>query len=229
MKLGVSTSLLFTLVSSVALSPIVLASGDASFSISSPSSVFSVGSEIVVTVYETSSDSDNTNAVEANLSYDSSKLLYDGTTLGVFTYCAQNKGGNGAISVACATSTGQLGTQMVMGVRFKVLTSGTTQVKMAKGSAIDNTSGRTVWNGILPSATYSLGSSSKTDTSDKGVQPTTPPTMTGNSRLPTKRNVNGVMTKSARNLDSLVPYGLEGIAIVIVASGGKRWWYFRRR
>src|SRR5665213_1162383 len=52
------------------------ATGDAYFSLSPSSGSYTVGDNLVLTVSETSTSGDNTNAVQVNLSYPSSQLQY---------------------------------------------------------------------------------------------------------------------------------------------------------
>jgi len=132
------------------------ASGDATFAIAPASGSYSNGATINVALSENSSAGDNTNAVQVNLSYPSS-LSWQSTTLtGPFTLCAQNSHTATTVSLACAATTAQSGTQAIATVSFKVVGTGSANVAYASGSDIDNTSGSSVFSGGLPSATYTL-------------------------------------------------------------------------
>lgn len=144
----------------------VLAAGDASFSLSSSGST-TVGSTFTVTVSETSSGADNVNGVQANVSYPSGQLQYQGYSQGVFTLCGQTPSA-GAVDDGCATTSPVSGTQTVMSISFKVVGSGSGVVSMASGSDIDNTSGASVWNGSLTSATYNFSAPASSGGSSGG-------------------------------------------------------------
>lgn len=199
--------LLLVLLVSFAPAAPVLAAGDAYFSLSPSGGTYIVGNSFTVTVSETSSAGDNTNAAQVNLSYNSSLLQYTGMSYGVWSLCPSSSGGGGSVSVACAGSA-QSGTQPVVAISFKALGSGTASVAMTSGSDIDNTSGTSVWGGSLPSASFNLNvaatpppthntspssksapaSSSSTPTSTSTTKPatttTTKPTTTTQQQAP---------------------------------------------
>jgi len=154
-------ALALLLVSGISLNLInrapVSASGDASFTLAPSSGSHNVGTTLTITVSETSSGGDNVNAVEANLSYPTADLTYQSTTLsGPFSLCGDNTGGSGTVTVACASSTTETGTQSVAQISFTVIGAGTAAVDMIAGSDIDNTSGTSVWNGSLPTTSFTL-------------------------------------------------------------------------
>lgn len=133
------------------------ATGDASFNLAPGSGTYSVGNTINVAVSETSSAGDNTNAVQVNLSFPAALLSWQSTNLtGPFSLCAQNSHTAGTVSLACAATTAQNGTQAIATISFTVLAGGNAGVAFASGSDIDNTSGASVWNGVLPGVTYTL-------------------------------------------------------------------------
>lgn len=134
----------------------VQAAGDASFNLSPSSGSYTVGDTLVLSISETSASSDNTNAVQVNMSYPTSLLQYQSTALtGPFNLCGQNTGGGGAVNIGCAASSAQSGTQSIAQVTFSVVNNGTANVNMTSGSNIVNASGN-VWNGVLPTASYTL-------------------------------------------------------------------------
>ena len=133
------------------------AAGDASFSISPTGGSYTTGSTITVSISETSVSGDDVNAVQADLSYNTSLLTYDSMSLtGPFTLCGQQTSGGGSVDIGCAATSAQSGAQAVAKVVFTVESAGTATVAMTSGSDIDNTSGSSVWNGTLPSASYTL-------------------------------------------------------------------------
>ena len=138
--------------------------GDAAFSLSPSTGSYTVGATVTLNVSETSSSGDDVNATQANFSYPTSLLQYESITLnGPFTLCGQETGGGGTVDIGCASTTTVSGTQPIAQIIFKVLSDGTAPVAMTSGSDIDNNSGNSVWNTVLPSASYTL------------TQPTTPP------------------------------------------------------
>lgn len=165
-----------------------LAAGTASFSFSATSGSYHVGDTINISISETSALSDNVNAVQTDLSYNTSFLQYQSTTLtGPFTICATNSGGGGSVSLACASPSTVSGTQAVATISFKVLATGSTAVSMASTSDIDNNLGSSVWDGILPSASFTLtaassssgggGGSSSSNSSCTAQAPTSAPNL----------------------------------------------------
>lgn len=135
---------------------LVRAAGDASFSLSPSSGSYTVGSTLTVSLSETSSSGDNTNAVQANLTYPQN-LTYEGMTLtGPFTVCGQQSGGGGSVNIGCAASSAQAGTQPIARITFQVTSSGSAAVNMAAGSDIVSIGGTSVWNTALPSAAFTL-------------------------------------------------------------------------
>jgi hypothetical protein len=139
----------------------VEATGDAGFILSPANGSYATGSTINVSISENSTAGDNTNAVQVGLTFPAGLLSWQSTNLtGPFTLCAQNSHGAGTVSLACAATAAQTGTQAIATVSFKVLAAGNATVALASGSDIDNTSGSSVWNGTLPSAGYTLTSPS---------------------------------------------------------------------
>jgi hypothetical protein len=155
-RLRVVLTVFACLFPSFALAPAVFAAGDASYSFSNSGGT-TVGNAFTIVVSETSSAGDNVNAVQANVTYPTAQLQYQSMSLGAFNQiCPQNSPSAGQIDVACANSSTLSGTQTVMTINFTVLAAGSAQVKMSSGSDIDSTSGASVWNGTLSSASYTF-------------------------------------------------------------------------
>lgn len=168
------------------------ATGDAYFTLAPTSGTYAVGHTITLAISETSTSGDNTNTVGVNLSFPSS-LTWESTNLtGPFTLCAQNSHGSGTVNIACAATSAQSGTQDVATISFDVATGGSNAtVAMTSGSNIDNTSGQSVWNGSLPSATYTLQGSGGSST------PTPTPTPTpAHTATPTPSSSGGSVSSS---------------------------------
>ena len=150
------------------------ATGDAYFSLSPTGGSYTVGNTLILSVTETSTSGDNVNAAQANLSYPSSLLLYKSMSLnGPFTLCGQEAAGSGSVAIGCASPTAESGTQAIAQISFSVIASGTAAISMTSGSDIDNTNGVSVWNGVLPSASFTL-----VPVSVPAPTPTTTPTPT---------------------------------------------------
>lgn len=142
--------------------PKVSASGDdAYFTLSPTSGSYNYPSTITLNITETSDSGDNVNAVQANLTYPDTLLSISSISTGSsddspFTLEAQDTAGSGVIDLAFASSSTVSGTQNFASINFNILSSGTAAVDMVSGSGIDNTSGSSVWNGVLPTASYTL-------------------------------------------------------------------------
>lgn len=206
------------------------AAGDAYFTLSPTTGSYSVGNNIVVSVSETSTSGDNTNAVQANLSYPTSLLQYQGISLdGPFTLCGQETGGGGAVNIGCASTTTVSGTSQVAQVTFSVLASGTAPVAMTSGSDIDNTSGSSVWNGTLPSASYSLSKpatttptttpTTTTPTTTKSSVPVTNPTTKPTTSTPATSTPAPTTARSTPTPEAAAP-SLASVSVTVVNSKG---------
>lgn len=160
----------------------VIAAGSASFAMSPSGGSYAVGSTLSVAVSVTSQSSDNVNAVGVQLSFPTS-LSWQSTTLtGPFTLCAQNSHTTTTVSLACAATTAQSGTQAIATINFTVVSTGSAVVAFTSGSDIANTSGSSVWNGALPSSTYTLTSPATTQpaTGGSGNSKTSTPSAASN-------------------------------------------------
>jgi hypothetical protein len=117
-------------------------SGTASLSLSPSGGSYNNGSTFTVTVRETSSEP--VAGIEADFTYDASALEclgVDGSG-SAFVQQYQNSCGGGSVTIARTTQgTTVTGTQTVASISFKALKgSGTTSVKVANSSEIDNAS-----------------------------------------------------------------------------------------
>ncbi len=113
------------------------AAGD-SLSLVPASSTQNVGSNFTVVVHE-NSGTDAINAVEADLTYDQTKLQFVSldTSTSAFDLSATGSGGAGSIKIARAKSgTNLTGDQIVASITFKALATGTTPVTFDATSAI---------------------------------------------------------------------------------------------
>ena len=136
------------------------AAGTASFSLTPSSGSYDVNAVFNVLVYE-NSGVETVNAVQADLTYDQSKLQFVSVsaTGSPFTTCTQTSGGSGNVSIQCALlGSSTSGNQLIGTVTYKALVgSGSTAVNLAASSHIlrstDNTD---IWSGIITGATYNL-------------------------------------------------------------------------
>jgi hypothetical protein len=143
-------------------------SGDACFALNPSSGSYTVGNTLTVQITETSSAADNVNGVQADLQYPTSLLQYDSTSInGPFTLVGQNTVGSGVVEIGIASTSTQSGTVNVADITFTVLASGSTNTTSSSpdylgmtsgtnGSDIVSDSGASVWNGVLPGATFTL-------------------------------------------------------------------------
>ncbi len=136
----------------------VLAAGSATLSLSSGSS-YTVGDTFSVTIRE-NSGSDPVNAVQADLSYDSSKLQYLSTNVSssIFNLAGPSSGGSGSVSIArTKDGVAVTGTQTVAVVNFKAIATGSATISFKPSSSIvRNTDYTNVWNGNTTGATYTI-------------------------------------------------------------------------
>lgn len=203
--------------------------GDASFSLSPTTGTYTVGSTLTLSVYETSSSSDNTNAVDANLTYPANLLKYNTQTLGAFTLCTSQYGGNGSVGMACAAPTTQSGTELAVAISFTVQAAGAAQISMvsSSGTDIDSTSGASVWNGSLPSANYTFntpvvngGGGSTSPVSTNTSRPTTVRSSDSTSSAPASIKSTTTQTTTNSTTPSPVVVSLGSISITVTDSSG---------
>ena len=205
------------------------AAGDSYFGLSPTSGSYTVGNSLVVSLSETSTSGDNTNAVQANLSYPTSLLQFSSISLdGPFTLCGQQTGGSGAVNIACASTTAESGTSQVAQITFSVLAAGTASVAMTSGSDIDNTSGNSVFNGNLPSASYTLSKPAVVTTPAPVTTPTKTPVSNPTTTKPTttttpvKTPTPTVAPSTVTPLPATtVAPSLASLSVTVVTSKGK--------
>lgn len=130
------------------------------FTLSPPSGSYTVGSTFTVAVQENSGET-AVNAVQADLSYDPSRLefLDIDASSSAFDIKALQVGGGGKVSIARAKLGSPLmGSQLVGSVTFKVLgNSGSTAINfLPSSSLLSSTSNKTIWNGVGTGAIYTL-------------------------------------------------------------------------
>lgn len=149
------------------------------------SSTVSLGTSFSVTIHE-NSNTDAVNAVQANLTYDQTKLSCTNSSVdsstSAFSLQAQQSCGNGVIHLARATAgtSGPItltGDQIVAVINFTTINTGTASVAFGAGSAIirasdtvnvlgaTNPGSYTVADTAAPSVPTGLTSPSQTDTS----------------------------------------------------------------
>jgi chitodextrinase len=146
----------FALVGSYLLSA-THASGSATLTLSPATSNVSLGSTIIVTITENSGTT-AVNAVQANLTYDQTKLQFVSidTSTSAFALTAQSSGGNGTVSIANASSTAVTGAQTVAKVTFTAVGLGASSVNFAAGSGIAEATNNTDVLGVSTGATYTV-------------------------------------------------------------------------
>ena len=197
----------------------VFAAGDAYFSLSPSGGSYTVGSTFTVNVSEKSSASDNVNAVQASISYDSSKLQYISSSLGDFTLCTSNSGGGGSVNLACAaTSTQTSGT--VVYVTFKAIASGSASFNLGSSSDIDSTSGSSVWDHNTKSASFNISapaaaSSSSSTKSSSTPAPTPPPSPTSKPTTTTPTTPTTQTGSNTTQLDN------AAVTIIVMDTNGQ--------
>ena len=167
---------LVALVLSVAVVPMASAAGSATLSLSPSSGTYKVGDTFNVAVHE-DSGSTAVNAVQANLSYSTSKLSYVSyTSSSAYNVEAESSSSGGTLKFARASITPRTGDQTVVTVKFKALasTSGTS-VTFASGSSVNanDGSGTNILSGSS-GGTYKV-SSTTTSPPPASPPPASPP------------------------------------------------------
>jgi len=128
------------------------AAGAASLAFSPSSANYTVNKSYSVTINE-NSGTDSVNTIEADFTFDASKLQFLGASCaGSFEIAAQVN----AQTVTCATTTAKTGVQPVGTLTFKALAgSGTSSLSFASTSHIyRSTDNVDVWNGVSNAATF---------------------------------------------------------------------------
>ncbi len=207
---GIALLSILTIIGIGSVLAIVHAAGSATLSLQSSSSSHDLGTTFTVTVTENSPD--QINAVQANLTYDNTKLEYVNidASSSSFDFTLPSSGGGGTVKIARGVSGGKTltGSQTVAKVTFKVLVgSGSSAVSFATDSAIVRPSdGQNVWDGNITGGTYTFTTPpSTTQTSSGSTAPTstgTPKTSTTASATPTSTGTSPSASVQAVNPDT---------------------------
>jgi len=134
------------------------AAGNATLSLSPSSSSPALGSTFTVTIYE-NSGTVAVNAVQADLTYNTSLLQYVSTdlTTSAFTTVGQNTGGNGVVNLGIASlGVNRTGSQIVAVVTFRAIGVGSAAVNFAATSAIVNATTQNNEVGTMTGGTYTI-------------------------------------------------------------------------
>jgi hypothetical protein len=174
---------LVALVLAAAPVPLAAAADSATMYLSPSSGTYDVGDSFNVAVHE-DSGSTAVNAVQANLSYSTSKLQYVSyTSSSAYNVEAESSSSGGTLKFARASITPRTGDQVVVTVKFKALaaTSGT-GVSIASGSSVNanDGSGTNILSGTS-GGTYKVVSTASPSPSPPPPPPasTTPPPPSG--------------------------------------------------
>ena len=133
------------------------ATSNIGFSLSPKSSSFGIGSNLILNVSLADNNGIKYNSAQINLAYPSNLLTFEAVSLnGPFTICPQNTGGNGKVAIACASPTSETSTKPFAVIAFKVIVSGSAQLTMTSGANIYDSSGNSVWDGMLSNVNYNL-------------------------------------------------------------------------
>lgn len=126
-------------------------------SLSPASSSPALGSSFTVTVNE-NSNTDSVNAVEADLTYDQSKLQFVSIDYSTSAFALQgtSSGGAGLISIARATTTALTGSHVVGVITFSAIGAGSANVNFAATSTLVKASDSTKIATITSGGTYTI-------------------------------------------------------------------------
>jgi hypothetical protein len=154
-----ATTALVVLVATLGFAGLANGAGSATLTLDPSSGSYNKDATFTVTVHETSTD--QINAVEADMAYDTAKLQFISASVNtsVFDLTIPNSNGGGSVKLTAAKSGGSVtGNQIVGTVTFKALAgSGSTPVTFASSSQIVRTSDTAnVWNGNPAGGSYTL-------------------------------------------------------------------------
>lgn len=130
----------------------------ATLSLNPASSQVALGANIVVNVVEDSSTVE-VNSVQANLTYDQTKLQFVSTdiTTSPFSTAVENTGGAGNVRLGLAALNGKLtGPQTIAKVTFKAIATGSAAITFATGSDIVQASNNTSMQPTTSGVTYTI-------------------------------------------------------------------------
>jgi chitodextrinase len=134
------------------------AAGVGVLSLAPATSNVSLGSNVVVTITENSSTT-AVNAIEADLTYDQTKLQFvsiDTSTSPFNGLVARATGGGGTVFIADGTTTPTTGSQVVARVTFTAIGTGATSVNFAASSGIAESTTNSDILGTTNGATYTI-------------------------------------------------------------------------
>lgn len=133
------------------------AAGTATLSLTPSTSSPALDSTFTITIYENSATV-AVNAVQADLTYNTSLLQYISTDLATsaFSLTGQNSGGNGTINLGLANTTSRTGSQIVAVITFRAIGTGSAAVNFAGSSAIVNAATQNNELGTATGGTYSI-------------------------------------------------------------------------
>ncbi|CAN5390016.1 hypothetical protein BH10PAT3_BH10PAT3_6380 [soil metagenome] len=191
---------LITATSFLSMASVAHAAGTATFSLSPASASYNNGNTFSLTISENSA-AQTVNSVQADITFDSSKLKYNGFSAGSLS-CPIVQAGTGSLSVGCnVTGVGVTNGQTVGSVSFTTLAgSGNTSVVLAQSSLIahpdSDTSSSDIWNHGAVSTNFTL--------TTPVAPPVAPPAPTG-SQDPTPVTAAAVRTSATSNTGTIAP------------------------
>ena len=191
------------------LSRTTLAVGTATYSLSPSSGSYANGSSLTVTVHE-NSGTDAINAVEADLTYDQTKLQFVSadTSTGAFDNGLNPTGGSGSVKFSRAKNNTTLtGDQIVGTVTFTAIAgSGTTNISFAGTSEIIRQSDSTnIWDGTTTGGSYTLTGASSGSSGSSGTGTTTPTSTTSTTKTTTTTTPTKTTTPSSATAPASTP------------------------
>jgi hypothetical protein len=172
-----------------------------------------VGSIFRVNIIE-NSGTDPVNVVQADLSYDSSKLQLAGAACNTSAFEITAPGGSG---ITCGTSAPKSGAQTVGSVSFKVLAAGSGAVNFASSSHIyRSTDNADVWNGAANLTSFAFAAPAPVAPAPVAAT-TTPAPAPVVKKSPVKHVAPKTAVKPADN--SLTPWIYLPLALLAAAAG----------
>lgn len=189
--------------------PVKVAAGTASFTLSPANSSVANGATLSVQISE-NSGSVPVNTVEPKITYDTSKLEYisKSTSGGAFDVCFDTKVGSGIVDFSCTKINGSTtNNQKVATINFKAKAgTGTTTIQFKSDSNIFDGNNQNIWSGNTTGGTYTLttpgGNPTPTPTPTPSPSPSSGSGSSGSSSPTTSTPSSGTGSSSSSGSSS---------------------------
>ena len=202
----------------------VYAAGNSALTVSPTGGSFALNTSFIVTVHE-DSGTDAVNAVEADLTYDQTKLQFVSADISnsAFDNGLNPTGGSGIVKFSRAKNNStHTGDQVVGAVTFTVLSTGSTSLTFANSSQIIRASDDVdVWNSSTNGGSYTLTPAGSGDYPSSPTTTSTTPSGGSTTNSTTSNSKSSAASRSKSNKWKILAPLLAVILIVLVFIGIK--------